>query len=321
MTSLTWYLARSAGIVAYLLLSTSVVVGVLMSARARFTWPRFAVEEVHRFLAIVTGVFLAIHGIALLADKVVPISVLQLVVPFRTSYRPFAVGLGITSALLLLAVSISNLLRKRLPFRLWRRIHYLTLGVWVTATGHGLLAGTDRHDVWLLALVGVAVCSVGLAFLGRFARTVSLGSVGGVAAAAVVAVLALAFTRQAKPPHVATAAATSTGATNVSAAVPESFAGALSAQVVSDRSAPVVSVVGHAGEAGLRIDLLVEQGQVQQSALALNFPTGASCTGTVAALTSNGLSGSCGSRTVRISWSIESDRAVTGNLALGAAGA
>ncbi len=38
-----------------------------MSARAKFTWPRFAVEEVHRFLAILTGVFLALHGIALLA--------------------------------------------------------------------------------------------------------------------------------------------------------------------------------------------------------------------------------------------------------------
>jgi sulfoxide reductase heme-binding subunit YedZ len=318
MTALTWYVARSAGIVAYLLLSTSVVLGVLMSARARFTWPRFAVEEVHRFLAILTGVFLTLHGVALLADKVVPISILQLVIPFRTSYRPFAVGLGITSALLLLAVSLSNLLRKRLPFTVWRRIHYVTLAVWVTATGHGLLAGTDRQDFWFLALVGLAASSVGLAFLGRFASTVSLGSVGGVAAAAVVAVLALAFAPQPKPPRVAAATA---GAASVSATIPASFAGTVSAQVMSDSSSPVVSVVGHAGGAGLRIDLLVEQGQVQQSALALNFPTGASCTGTVTALASNGLSGSCGSHAVRISWSIGSDRSVTGNLALSAAGA
>ena len=318
MTALTWYVARSAGIVAYVLLSTSVVLGVLMSARARFTWPRFAVQEVHRFLAILTGVFLTLHGIALVADKVVPISILQLVIPFRTSYRPFAVGLGITSALLLLAVSLSNLLRKRLPFRVWRRVHYVTLAVWATATGHGLLAGTDRQDFWFLALVGVAVSSVGLAFLGRFASTVSLGSVGGVAAAAIVAVLALAFAPQARPPRVAAPAG---AATSVSATIPASFAGAVSAQVVSDRASPVVSVVGHAGGAGLRIDLLVEQGQVQRSALALNFPTGASCSGTVTALASNGLSGSCGSRAVRISWSIGSDRSVTGNLALRAAGA
>ncbi len=317
MTALTWYVARSAGIVAYLLMSTSVVLGVLMSARARFTWPRFAVQEVHRFLAILTGVFLALHGLALLADRVVPISVLQLVIPFRTAYRPFGVGLGITSALLLLAVALSNLVRTRLPFRVWRSIHYVTLAVWVTATAHGLLAGTDRQDFWFIALVGVAVCTVGLAFLGRFARTVSLGAVGGVAATAVVAVLALAFSPQPKAPH---KQATTVAAPAVTT-VPTAFSGTVAAQIVSADSSPVLSVVGHAGGAGLRVDLLVDQGQVQQTSLALNFPTGASCRGTVTALASDGLRGSCGSRAVRISWSIADNHTVTGRLALGAAGA
>ena len=315
-TALTWYVARSAGIVAYLLMSTSVVIGVLMSARAKFTWPRFAVEEVHRFLAILTGVFIVLHGVALLADRVVPISVMQLVIPFRTAYRPFGVGLGITSALLLLAVSISNLLRKRMPFRFWRRIHYVTLAVWLTATGHGLLAGTDRQDFWFIALVAVAVCTVALAFLGRFARTVSLGAVGGVAATAVVAVLALAFSPQAKPPH-----KTTTVAARAVTTVPAAFSGAVAARILSGDSSPVLSVVGHAGGAGLRVDLLVNQGQVERTSLALNFPTGASCRGTVTALASDGLTGSCGSRSVRISWSIAEDRTVTGRLALAPAGA
>ena len=316
MTALTWYVARSAGIVAYLLLSTSVVLGVLMSARAKFTWPRFAVEEVHRFLAILTGVFLALHGIALLADRVVPISIVQLVIPFQTSYRPLGVGLGVTSALLLLAVALSNLVRKRLPFRVWRRIHYVTLAVWLTATAHGLLSGTDRQDFWFIALVGVAVCTVGLAFLGRFARTVSLGAVGGVAAAAIVAVLALGFAPQPKAPHKQTAVAAAPATT-----IPTAFTGSVAAQVVSTGSSPVLSVVGHAGGAGLRIDLLVDQGQVEQTSLALNFPTGGSCRGTVTSLASNGLSGSCGSRAVRIDWTVASDHTVTGRLALGPAGA
>ena len=316
MSGLTWYVARSAGIVAYLLLSTSVVVGVLMSARARLSWPRFAVEEVHRFLAILTGVFLALHGIALLADRVVPISIVQLVIPFQTTYRPLGVGLGVTSALLLLAVALSNLVRKRLPFRVWRRIHYVTIAVWLTATAHGLLSGTDRQDFWFIALVGVAVCTVGLAFLGRFARTVSIGAVGGVAVTAIVAVLALGFVPQAKAPHKqATVAAASVKG------IPTAFAGAVAAQVVSVDSSSVLSVVGHAGEAGLRIDLLIDQGQVEQTALALNFPTGASCRGTVTSVASDGLSGSCGSHAVRIDWSIASDHTVTGRLALDAAGA
>ncbi len=316
MTALTWYVARSAGIVAYLLLSTSVVVGVLMSARAKLSWPRFAVEEVHRFLAILTGVFLALHGIALLADRVVPISIVQLVIPFQTTYRPLGVGLGVTSALLLLAVALSNLVRKRLPYGVWRRIHYVTIAVWLTATAHGLLSGTDRQDFWFIALVGVAVCTVGLAFLGRFARTVSIGAVAGVAVTAIVAVLALGFVPQPKAPHKQT-----TVAVAAVRGIPTAFTGSVAAQVVSADSSPVLSVVGHAGGAGLRIDLLVDQGQIEQAALALNFPTGASCRGTVTSLASDGVRGSCGSHAVRIDWSIASDHTVTGRLALDPAGA
>jgi sulfoxide reductase heme-binding subunit YedZ len=191
-----WYTARSAGIVAYLLLSTSVVLGLSMSARAAYPWPRFAVEDVHRFLTIVTAAFIALHGASLLLDRVVPMSLGQAVVPFSSSYRPFAVGLGIVAAELMAAVGVTNALRKRIPHRLWRRAHYLTFAVWVAATTHGLLAGTDRADPWFLALVGMAVASVGLGFLARFARNATPAALGGVAATSAVAVLALAFVPQ-----------------------------------------------------------------------------------------------------------------------------
>lgn len=170
MSSTVWYFARSAGIVAYLLLSTSVVLGVLMSARASFTWPRFAIEEVHRFLAILTGIFVVLHGGSLLLDRVVPISLAQMLVPFTSHYRPFAVGLGITAAELMAAVGVTNLLRRRLPHIVWRRVHYLTLTVWVLASLHGVLAGSDRGDPWFAGIVGGAVAAVGVAAATR-ART------------------------------------------------------------------------------------------------------------------------------------------------------
>jgi sulfoxide reductase heme-binding subunit YedZ len=163
-----WYVARSSGLLAYLLLSSSVVLGVLMAGRARFTWPRFAVEEMHRFLAILTGVFVVIHGSALLLDSVVPTTLFQELVPFTTGYRPFAVGLGVTAAELMAAVGISNAFRKRLPRTVWRRVHYLTLAVWVLATGHGLLAGTDSFDPWFAALAGAAISATLLAAFAHF---------------------------------------------------------------------------------------------------------------------------------------------------------
>ena len=133
---------------------------------------------------------------------------------------------------------------------------------------------------------------------------------------AIVAVLALGFAPQPKAPHKTAAAAVPVATT-----VPTGFAGAVAAELLSSDSSPVLSVVGHAGGAGLRVDLLVNQGQVEETALALNFPTGASCRGTVTSLASDGLRGSCGSHAVRINWSIASDRTVTGRLALDPAGA
>ena len=168
MSGVAWYVARSSGIVAYLLLSGSVVIGVLMAGSARFTWPRFAVEEVHRFLAILTGVFIVLHGGALLLDTVVPFSLAQELVPFTAGYRPFAVGLGVVAAELTAAVGISNALRSRLPHGVWRRVHYLTLAVWGFATLHGLLAGTDRFDPWFAGLAGMSVAAATMALIARF---------------------------------------------------------------------------------------------------------------------------------------------------------
>lgn len=168
MSATMWYVARSSGIVAYLLLSSSVVLGALMSARVKFTWPRFAVEEVHGFLATLAGVFIVVHGSALLLDTVVPISLKQELVPFASPYRPFAVALGVLAAEVMAAVGITNLFRSRLPRTLWRRVHYLTLAVWGLATLHGFLAGTDRFDPWFAAITAATVSSVALVLFTRF---------------------------------------------------------------------------------------------------------------------------------------------------------
>jgi sulfoxide reductase heme-binding subunit YedZ len=168
MSAAAWYVARSSGIVAYLLLSSSVVLGALMAGRMKFTWPRFAVEEVHRFLALLAGVFIAVHAFALLLDTVVPISLAQELVPFASPYRPFAVGMGVLAAELMAAVGITNLFRSRLPHTVWRRAHYLTLGVWGLATVHGFLAGTDRLDPWFAGIAVGTVAAVALVLFGRF---------------------------------------------------------------------------------------------------------------------------------------------------------
>jgi sulfoxide reductase heme-binding subunit YedZ len=167
VSATVWYFARSAGIVAYLLLSSSVLMGLLMAGRGRFVWPRFAVEEVHGFLSTLAGVFIVLHGASLLLDNVVPIGLGQLLVPFTSSYRPLGVGLGVCAAELMAAVGISTALRPRIRHRVWRRLHYLTLPVWLLASLHAVLAGTDAGEAWFVGIVTGTTAAVAVAAWAR----------------------------------------------------------------------------------------------------------------------------------------------------------
>jgi hypothetical protein len=129
--------------------------------------PRFAVEDVHRFLTILTGVFLGIHVGALLLDTYTPFSLTQVLVPFASDYRPLATAVGVVALELLLAVALTNAVRGRIPYPLWRRAHYLTFGVWGAATLHGILAGSDRVEPWFVFMYTAAVASVAFAAAAR----------------------------------------------------------------------------------------------------------------------------------------------------------
>jgi predicted ferric reductase len=170
MSTTVWYFARSAGVVSYLLLTASVLLGIVLAGRTQLNWPRFAVEEVHRFLAILTGVFIVLHGGSLLLDSVVPVGLMQELVPFTSSYRPFAVGLGVTAMELILAVAISNAIRSRIPYAAWRKLHYLTLPAWLLAAAHGVLGGTDAGDPWFAAIAAGSIAAVAIAAFTRFSR-------------------------------------------------------------------------------------------------------------------------------------------------------
>ena len=166
-----WYAARAAGIVAYVLLTGVVVLGIVLAGKVRTQrWPRFAVEDVHRFGGTLVGVFLGLHVLTIGIDSYTPFSVADLVVPFSANYRPFWTALGIVSAELLVAVAVTNAMRDRLSRRTWRRAHYLTFGVWGLATLHAAGVGTDRDSSWLLALVLAGIFAVTAALTARLAK-------------------------------------------------------------------------------------------------------------------------------------------------------
>jgi sulfoxide reductase heme-binding subunit YedZ len=166
-----WYAARAAGITAYLLLSGVVLLGLTMAAKKPFgRWPRFTVEDVHRFGGLLVGSFVAIHVVTVAIDSWLPFSLQSIVVPFISRYRPIWVGLGIAAAELLIALAVTNHYRRRLPYTFWRRAHYLNFAVWGAATVHGLGSGTDRSAPWALGAYATAVAAVSAAIVWRAAR-------------------------------------------------------------------------------------------------------------------------------------------------------
>src|SRR5499427_302117 len=160
-----WYAARASGVAAYVVLSVGLTLGGKAQTRR---WPRFSVEDVHRFGGLLVGSLLGVHILAIAGDSFLPFSLTQLLVPFTSSYRPLWTGLGIAAAELLLALAITNHYRRRLPYSFWRKAHYLNFAVWAFASLHGLMAGTDRGAVWLAILYGVSVATVLMLLLWRF---------------------------------------------------------------------------------------------------------------------------------------------------------
>ncbi len=167
-----WYATRATGLVALILLTLSMILGLATTSRVRARhWPGFAQQELHRRISIVAVVFLGIHVLTSILDTYVHIGWLAIVVPFASPYSPFWVGLGAIALDLMVAVFVSSLLRAHLKPGTWRGIHWLSYGSWPIALAHTFGLGTDSSEHWVIALCALCVLSVGLALLWRIHAT------------------------------------------------------------------------------------------------------------------------------------------------------
>jgi len=142
-----WYVARSSGFIAWATALGSLVWGMALSTRALGRRPRGPwLLDVHRYLGGLSIAFVALHLVAIVADSFVYFGIVDLFVPFATSYRSSAVAWGILAFWLLLAVEVSSLFMHRLPRKTWYGIHLSSYVIAVAATLHGLYVGTDTAN-------------------------------------------------------------------------------------------------------------------------------------------------------------------------------
>jgi len=157
-----WYASRATGVVALLLMTAVLLLGLLVTRQGRLPGlPRFAVTGLHRNLSLVAVVFVVLHVLTAVADSYVRIPLISAVVPLASSYERLALGLGAVSLDIMIAVIVTSLLRRHLSRRLWRAVHLLAYVSWPVAWLHSITSSTDLRHGWLfLTAVGCALLVV-----------------------------------------------------------------------------------------------------------------------------------------------------------------
>lgn len=151
--SLTWYVARAAGMVSWIMLCAAVTWGILASTRFLGERHRPAwMADLHRFLGGLAVVFTGIHVGALLVDDYVDFGLVDVLVPFASEWRPGAVAWGVVGLWLLVAVEVTSLFMRKLPRTVWRAVHLSSFGLFWVASFHAAGSGTDVAAPWYRAI-------------------------------------------------------------------------------------------------------------------------------------------------------------------------
>src|ERR1700733_6217314 len=142
-----WYASRATGIVALLLLTAVLVLGILVNRQGRLPGlPRFAVTDLHRNLSLLAVAFVGVHVLTAVLDTYVSIPALAIVIPFTSGYERFWLGLGAIAFDGFLAMIVTSLVRGRLNRTAWRAIHLAAYLCWPVAFLHGLYASGDLRQ-------------------------------------------------------------------------------------------------------------------------------------------------------------------------------
>jgi methionine sulfoxide reductase heme-binding subunit len=152
-----WFLTRSTGLIAYLFLTASTAWGILLSTKlVKEQIPPPVALELHNTLSWLALAFTAIHAFLLLYDTYFTYSLAHLLIPFIGPYKPLWVGLGTVALYLMLLINLSFYLRKKIGQQKWRLLHYAAFAIFIFATLHGFMAGTDSGATGMRLLYGLS---------------------------------------------------------------------------------------------------------------------------------------------------------------------
>lgn len=163
-----WLASRSAGVVAIIALSASVIFGLMMANNLpKKPGAKKKMLALHEASALVGLVMIAAHAFLLLGDKWLHPNLVEILVPFTMSYRPVGVAMGIVGGWIAAILGLSFYLRKYIGNKRWRNVHRLVIFAWILSMGHIVVAGSDAGQPWMIALLAALTLPVLFLFLRR----------------------------------------------------------------------------------------------------------------------------------------------------------
>jgi predicted ferric reductase len=162
-----WVLARVAGLSSYAALAIALVTGIaLRTAVLDWLASNRLVRSLHEYTIVLWIPLAALHVISLLLDNTARVGWLDVFIPFRSTYGTLALGLGALSLDVLILVTVTAYLKRRLRKDWWLWIHRLAYAAFALAFLHAVLSGTDFSDPIVSAITwgtGAALLTLALA--------------------------------------------------------------------------------------------------------------------------------------------------------------
>lgn len=155
-THVFWITSRAAGVLALLLASASVSVGLTMGGRMLPRAQR-TFRSLHEALSLAALSALAVHALSLLGDAYLHPSLVGLTIPFASSFRQPWMAIGIVAGWASALLGLSYYARGRIGVARWRRLHRFTAVAWLASLVHALGMGTDAGTAWFLIAVGIVI--------------------------------------------------------------------------------------------------------------------------------------------------------------------
>lgn len=167
IASIFWDLTRASANVAWAVMLFAILWGVLLTTRVLRGIDRPAwLLDLHKWLGVVVIVFTVIHMATLIADSYIDFSVLNVLVPGTTTYKPWAVSAGVIGFWLLVTVQLTSVFKRHFSQKTWRRLHQISYPLYALIAVHALTAGSDVGSRWYtgfsmaLSMTGAAVFGI-----------------------------------------------------------------------------------------------------------------------------------------------------------------